>query len=117
MFVCISAPNSPHGRKTFIGLLLGVERLSLDCCWMSKDFRWTAAVVRDQVLNLQGRHWGNDFLEEEGEPLVERDRPVAVLVHLGERLLPLLRQLERGWQSEALLGGGCDRDHGRELSA
>ena len=25
--------------------------------------------------------------------------------------------LERGWQSEALLGGGCDRDHGRELSA
>ena len=32
-------------------------------------------------------------LEEEGEPLVERDRPVAVLVHLGERLLPLLRQL------------------------
>lgn len=35
-------------------------------------------------------------LEEEGEPLVERDRPVAVLVHLGERLLPLLRQLEQG---------------------
>ena len=48
--------------KTFIGLLLGVERLSLDFCWMSKDFRWTAAVVRDQVLNLQGRHRGNDFL-------------------------------------------------------
>ena len=35
-------------------------------------------------------------LEEEGEPLVERDRPVAVLVHLGERLLPFLRQLEQG---------------------
>ena len=25
--------------------------------------------------------------------------------------------LERGGQSKALLGGGCDRDHGWELSA
>merc|ERR1719206_1656602 len=127
MFVCISAPKSPMSKnfrwtfvrcqKTFVGLLLDVKQLLLDFCWMSKNFRWTAADVRDQVLNLQGRHRGNDFLEEEGEPLVERDRPVSVLIHLGERLLSLLRQLERGGQSETLLGGSCDRDHGRELSA
>ena len=89
---------------------------------------FTAA--RDHLC-LKRCHWSNNFLsgensftskdslinhlKEEAEPLVEGDGAVPVLVHLGEGLLPLLRQLEGGGQPETLLGGGRDRDHGREL--
>ena len=58
-----------------------------------------------------------NHLKEEAEPLVEGDGAVPVLVHLGEGLLPLLRQLEGGGQPEPLLGGRGDRDHCWELEA
>ena len=83
-------------------------------------------------LQIQS-HWSNNFLsgensftskdslinhlKEEAEPLVEGDGAVPVLVHLGEGLLPLLRQLEGGGQPEPLLGGRGDRDHCWELEA
>ena len=88
--------------------------------------------ARDHLC-LKRCHWSNNFLsgensftskdslinhlKEEAEPLVEGDGAVPVLVHLGEGLLPLLRQLEGGGQPEPLLGGRGDRDHCWELEA
>merc|ERR1719234_3056028 len=78
------------------------------------DFWCTA--VRDQIY-LERRHWSNDFLNEEGEPLIECDGAVPILIHLGKGLLPLLRQLERSGQTKTLLGGRCNRDHRWEFKA
>merc|ERR1719264_9967 len=78
---------------------------------MLLDFWWRPV----EIMCLERCHWSNDFLKEEGEPLVKGDGPVPVLVHLGKGLLPLLRQLEGGGQPETLLGGGRDGDHGGEL--
>ena len=85
--------------------------MCLERCHWSNDFLW----VLKQFFCGQENILVGTHLKEEGEPLVEGDGPVPVLVHLGKGLLPLLRQLEGGGQPETLLGGGRDRDHGREL--
>merc|ERR1711887_98366 len=64
---------------------------------------------------LEGSYGGDDLLHKHGEPLVEGDGAVTVLVHLCEESISVSRSLERCRKSEPFLCDSGHVDHGGEL--
>ena len=56
---------------------------------------------------LKGSYGGDDFLQEHGEPLVERDGSVTVFVHLCKKSVSVCRSLERSWKSKPSMQIKC----------
>merc|ERR1719223_642822 len=67
------------------------------------------------AVHLQGSNLGNDVFQGEGEPFIEGDGTITVVIHLLEHLCPLIIGGKRYSQAASFLSRGSHIDHLVEL--